>query len=69
MPGKVVQVLVKEGDTVAKGDPLAVLSAMKMETAISAPTDGVVSRVAVAVNDEVCACFFSPVSTPVKSCG
>ncbi len=43
MPGKVVQVLVSEGDSVSKGTALLILEAMKMEHTITAPIDGVVS--------------------------
>ncbi len=42
MPGKIVSVSVKAGDTVTKGQPLLVLEAMKMEHAMTAPFDGVV---------------------------
>lgn len=45
MPGKVVAVLVKEGDEVEKGAPLMILEAMKMEHTISAPNDGTVSQI------------------------
>ena len=48
MPGKVMKVLVKDGDVVAAGDPLAVLEAMKMETTLSAESAAVVKRVLVA---------------------
>jgi biotin carboxyl carrier protein len=40
MPGKVVRVLVTEGESVTKGSPLLVLEAMKMEHTIRAPHDG-----------------------------
>jgi 3-methylcrotonyl-CoA carboxylase alpha subunit len=53
MPGSVVQVLVEAGATVAKGDPLVVVEAMKMEHVIRAPHDGVVERVDVAAGDVV----------------
>jgi biotin carboxyl carrier protein len=45
MPGRVLDVLVSEGDAVAKGDTLVLLEAMKMELRIQAPSDGRVSAV------------------------
>ncbi len=45
MPGRVVKVLVGEGDSVEAGQGLVVLEAMKMENEIQAEHDGVVSRV------------------------
>jgi 3-methylcrotonyl-CoA carboxylase alpha subunit len=45
MPGKVVKVNVKPGDTVAKGDLLLVVEAMKMENNIISPKDGEVEIV------------------------
>ncbi|MBV9992654.1 MAG: biotin/lipoyl-binding protein [Alphaproteobacteria bacterium] len=53
MPGKIIQVMVKAGDAVKKGQPLAVLEAMKMEHTLSAPADAVVEAVAVAPGDQV----------------
>ena len=47
MPGLVLNIIVKEGDTVKKGDALLVLEAMKMENILKSPTDGVVKRIAV----------------------
>ncbi|KAL7844469.1 hypothetical protein SRHO_G00230080 [Serrasalmus rhombeus] len=45
MPGKVVEVKVKEGQKVEKGQPLCVLSAMKMETVVNSPLSGTVAKV------------------------
>jgi biotin carboxyl carrier protein len=44
MPGTVLQVAVKIGDRVSKGQTLLVLEAMKMENEIMAPAAGVVSE-------------------------
>jgi pyruvate carboxylase len=52
MPGSVVDVRVAVGATIKKGDPLVVLSAMKMETVVASPVAGKVKRV-VAVKDDV----------------
>jgi 3-methylcrotonyl-CoA carboxylase alpha subunit len=53
MPGKVVSFTVKAGDKVSKGQPLAVMEAMKMEHTISAPADGTVQEVLYAPGDQV----------------
>jgi len=53
MPGKIVAAPAKAGDKVAKGQPVVVLEAMKMEHALTAPFDGVVSEFNVAVGDQV----------------
>jgi 3-methylcrotonyl-CoA carboxylase alpha subunit len=45
MPGKIVSVHVSDGQAVARGTPLVVLEAMKMEHTISAPADGTVALV------------------------
>lgn len=45
MPGVVLRILVAEGDVVAKGAPLIILEAMKMEHQIVAPRDGSVAAV------------------------
>ena len=47
MPGTVLAVHVSEGATVARGDPIVTVEAMKMEHVISAPADGTVSRILV----------------------
>jgi pyruvate carboxylase len=43
MPGSVVRVGVQKGDKITKGQPLLALEAMKMETVIAAPRDGVIA--------------------------
>ena len=53
MPGKVVSIAVKAGDKVSKGQPLAVMEAMKMEHTIAAPQDGVVGEVLYGPGDQV----------------
>ncbi len=53
MPGMVLQINVKEGDAIKKGDPLIVLEAMKMENIIKADGDGVVKRIGVSVKQAV----------------
>ena len=53
MPGKIVQVLVKAGAGVAKGTPLVVMEAMKMEQTLAAPADAVIASVNVAAGDQV----------------
>jgi pyruvate carboxylase len=53
MPGVVLETKVKKGDTVKKGDPLVLMSAMKMETVITSPCDGVVSNVVVTAGDQL----------------
>ena len=55
MPGKVIQLRVKIGDSVATGDTLLVLEAMKMEHPMAAKEDGVVTEVHVAEGDQVTA--------------
>ncbi|MBV9693492.1 MAG: biotin/lipoyl-binding protein, partial [Alphaproteobacteria bacterium] len=53
MPGKIVQILVKEGERVKKGQPLAVLEAMKMEHTLAAPAEATVEAVQVVAGDQV----------------
>ena len=49
IPGRVVSIEVVQGETVALGQPLVVVEAMKMQNELRAPREGVVERVAVAV--------------------
>ena len=53
MPGKIVAVLVQSGQRVTKGDPLAVLEAMKMEHTVLAPDDGTVTATPYEVGEQV----------------
>jgi biotin carboxyl carrier protein len=53
MPGLILQVLVKEGDTVQKGDTLLILEAMKMENVLKAQGDGIIKKVNVKQGDRV----------------
>ena len=53
MPGTVVAMNVTVGQSVRKDEPLAVMTAMKMEMALAAPFDGVVTAVGAAIGDLV----------------
>jgi acetyl-CoA carboxylase biotin carboxyl carrier protein len=53
MPGKIVEIKVKAGDTVKEDDELIVLEAMKMENPIYAPATGKVAEIKVAAGQNV----------------
>jgi 3-methylcrotonyl-CoA carboxylase alpha subunit len=53
MPGKVVSFDVKAGDKVSKGQRVAVMEAMKMEHAITAPADGTIGELLYAAGEQV----------------
>jgi acetyl/propionyl-CoA carboxylase alpha subunit len=53
MPGRIVKVMVGEGDDVTDGQVVIVLEAMKMEHTLRAPYDGVVRSVTAAPGDQV----------------
>ena len=53
MLGVVAELRVKPGQTVEKQDPLLVMTAMKMETIVTAPVAGKVVRIAVEANDSL----------------
>ncbi len=55
MPGTVIRVNVQAGATVAAGEPVVVLEAMKMETPLASPYDAVVDAVHVSEGDRVTA--------------
>ena len=53
MPGLVLRIDVKVGDTVKKNQAVMVMEAMKMENEIFAPNDGVVSKICVSQGDQL----------------
>jgi glutaconyl-CoA/methylmalonyl-CoA decarboxylase subunit gamma len=53
MPGKIIDVLVREGATVLRGEPVVILEAMKMQNEILSPVNGVVVKVATKSNTNV----------------
>ena len=53
LPGKIIDLRVKAGDTVSKGQALLVLEAMKMEHTLAAPADGMVKSLRYAVGEQV----------------
>ena len=55
MPGKIVRILVNDGDEVQKGDGLIVVEAMKMQNEMRAPKHGHISHIRVAEGDTVAA--------------
>ena len=50
MPGKIIAVKAKAGDSVKAGDPLIIMEAMKMEMTLEAPRDGIVADVTATVD-------------------
>jgi pyruvate carboxylase subunit B len=53
MPGVIVDILVKEGDKVAAGDPVLITEAMKMETEVLAPISGVIKAIYAKKGDRI----------------
>jgi len=53
MTGRVIALHVAKGDSVEKGQPLAVIEAMKMEHTINAPESGIVANINIAVDTQV----------------
>jgi glutaconyl-CoA/methylmalonyl-CoA decarboxylase subunit gamma len=53
MPGKIIDVLVREGATVVKGEPLVILEAMKMQNEILSPIAGIILKVTAKPNTNV----------------
>jgi biotin carboxyl carrier protein len=50
MPGKIIDILVREGSNVLRGEPMIILEAMKMQNEIQSPVNGKVLKVLVKVN-------------------
>ena len=53
MPGKIIDVLVREGASVLRGEPLVILEAMKMQNEIVSPATGTVVKVMTKANSNV----------------
>ena len=53
LPGKIIDLRVKAGDAVSKGQALLVLEAMKMEHTLVAPADGTIKSVRYSVGEQV----------------
>ena len=53
LPGQILTLLVKKGDSVSEGEPIIILESMKMENEILSPKDGTVSQIAVSVGQVV----------------
>ncbi|MDX9724962.1 MAG: acetyl-CoA carboxylase biotin carboxyl carrier protein subunit [Bacteroidales bacterium] len=53
MPGKIIDVLVREGASILRGEPLLILEAMKMQNEIQAPVNGKVTRLVAKPNSNV----------------
>ena len=53
MPGLILDINVKEGESVKEGDTLLVLEAMKMENSIASPREGIIKAITVQKTDAV----------------
>ena len=53
MPGKIIDVMVREGATVLRGEPVVILEAMKMQNEILSPVNGLVVKVSAKANTNV----------------
>jgi biotin carboxyl carrier protein len=53
MPGLIIDLKIKAGDTVKEGDPLLILEAMKMENVLKSPGEGVIKNLKVKKGDNV----------------
>jgi len=53
MPGKIIDVLVREGSNVLRGEPVVILEAMKMQNEIKSPVNGTIVKVTARANNNV----------------
>ncbi|MGE5419215.1 MAG: acetyl-CoA carboxylase biotin carboxyl carrier protein subunit [Chloroflexota bacterium] len=53
MPGKIIDVLVREGAPILRGEPIVILEAMKMQNEIISPVNGTITRVTTKANTNV----------------
>lgn len=53
MPGKILEIMVNEGDEVEKDQPLAILEAMKMENELKAPISGTITSISADVGQSL----------------
>jgi len=53
IPGKILEIYVKEGDKVQEGDIICTLESMKMENPIMAPASGVINQINVSPDQAV----------------
>ncbi len=53
IPGKILEIYVKEGDKVEEGDIICTLESMKMENPIMAPVSGVINQINVSPDQAV----------------
>lgn len=53
MPGKIIDVLVREGSNVLRGEPVVILEAMKMQNEIKSPVNGKIVKVSAKANNNV----------------
>ena len=53
MPGKIIDVLVREGSTVLRGEAVVILEAMKMQNEILSPVNGTIVKVSAKANTNV----------------
>jgi glutaconyl-CoA/methylmalonyl-CoA decarboxylase subunit gamma len=53
MPGKIIDVLVREGASVLRGEPIVILEAMKMQNEIMSPASGTIVKVSARPNTNV----------------